>query len=118
MQEMPLDVEVFLGGGEFVEKVLEEADGRVKYQLPRAEMAKKAAELIEEVCRKRRVDLKALRFGSRRREVSRVRRFLAGPSILKYLRTETLFRLLSKGVRILRASGLKSTRLMVSAPAF
>jgi hypothetical protein len=76
--------ERILGRGEFVEKILEEADGRVKYQLRSTDLANKAAELIEEVCKRQGVELEALRFGSRRRAVSKARSFLAAKLVNEY----------------------------------
>jgi putative transposase len=69
--------ERILGSGGFAEKMLDEADGRLKYQLMSTDLAIKANKLIEQVCEVQGVELGALRSGSRRREVSKTSSFLA-----------------------------------------
>lgn len=76
--------ERILGSGEFVEKMLKQADGRIRYQLPTAELAEKTARLIEEACEKQGVEMEALRSGSRRQAVSRLRSFLAAKLVNEY----------------------------------
>ncbi len=69
--------ERILGGGGFVDRLLAEAEEKVRRQLPSREMGRRAEKVIEEVCRKERVSREQLLSGSRRREVSRARAKLA-----------------------------------------
>jgi putative transposase len=71
-----LSDERILGGGQFVEKVLEEAEERVRYQLPMDRRMGEARELIDRVCSEAGLGVEELRAGSRRGPVSRIRRNL------------------------------------------
>jgi REP element-mobilizing transposase RayT len=66
-----------LGSGEFVERIIKEAAGKVKYQLPVKEQDWKIDEFITNLCKSTKVSKKELRSGSRRREVSGVRSLIA-----------------------------------------
>jgi tRNA U34 5-carboxymethylaminomethyl modifying enzyme MnmG/GidA len=63
-----------LGSGEFVEQIIKEAEGKVKYQLPVKEQDRKIEECITKL---HKVSKKELRSGSRRNEVSGVRSLIA-----------------------------------------
>lgn len=76
--------ERILGSGEFVEKTIAQADETVKYQLPSAELGRRADRLIEKVCRDEGVEPEALRAGSRRRRISGVRSLLAEKLVRQY----------------------------------
>jgi REP element-mobilizing transposase RayT len=69
--------ERILGSGDFVESVYNQAEEKIKYQLPAKELEKEAAALIDRECKKRKTDLKVLRSGSRFGEVPRLRASLA-----------------------------------------
>ena len=53
--------------------MVEEAEARIKYQLPVKEQNQKIYEFITKMCKKAKVSIKELRSGSRRKEVSAVR---------------------------------------------
>ena len=57
--------------------VYNQAEEKIKYQLPAKELEKEAAALIDRECKKRKIDLKVLRSGSRFGEVPRLRASLA-----------------------------------------
>jgi REP element-mobilizing transposase RayT len=62
-----------LGSGEFVEQLIKQADESVKYQFYGPEHLKGVVRLIEKVCKKENVSYKALKSGSRRKNVSQIR---------------------------------------------
>jgi REP element-mobilizing transposase RayT len=66
-----------LGRGEFVERIIKEAETQIKYQLPLLERHHKIDEFITEICQDENVSIEELKGGSRRREVSRVRALIA-----------------------------------------
>jgi len=66
-----------LGSGEFVEQMIKEAEGRVRYQLPAKEHDQKIDEYIVRICRNEGVSMKELKGGSRNRSASRVRARIA-----------------------------------------
>jgi len=72
-----LSDERILGNGEFVERIIKEAEGKIKYQLPVKEHHEKIAEFITKVCKKEKVSIEELKAGGRRRETSRVRAQIA-----------------------------------------
>ena len=65
-----LSDERILGSGEFVERVIREAETRIKYQLPEKEHHRVIEEYIEKLCKERGISIKALNSGSRLKEVS------------------------------------------------
>jgi hypothetical protein len=62
-----------LGSGEFVERVIKEAEAKIRYQLPVKKDDQKLDEYIAQMCESKNVSIEELKTGSRRREVSRVR---------------------------------------------
>jgi REP element-mobilizing transposase RayT len=62
-----------LGSGEFVERIIKEAEAKIKYQLPVKKDDQKLDEYIAQICESKNVSIQELKTGSRRREVSRVR---------------------------------------------
>lgn len=62
-----------LGGGEFVEGVLREAERRVKRYLPEREKEGMIARLVDKICKEEGIELGELRMGGQRRAVSRAR---------------------------------------------
>jgi len=65
--------ERILGTGDFVEKILKEADERFRSQIRAKNQRSKMQEIIEGMCRKERINSKELRLGGRRKVVSKVR---------------------------------------------
>ncbi len=72
-----LSDERILGGDKFVERILEEADEKIKYQLSIDERRIQAEKAIMEMCRKEGVKVEELRGGSRRGRLSEIRSRLA-----------------------------------------
>ncbi len=66
-----------LGSGEFVERVIYEAEAKIKYQLPVKEDHQKIEEFIAQMCKSENVSIVELKAGGRRREVSGVRARIA-----------------------------------------
>ena len=75
--EKVLSDERILGGDKFVERILEEADEKIKYQLSIDERRIQAEKAILEKCRKEGVKVEELRGGSRRGRLSGIRSRLA-----------------------------------------
>ena len=69
--------ERILGSGEFVKQLIEQSDRTRKEQFLVQEGSQRAALVVERVCRKEEVSVEALRAGSRRQKVSKVRSQLA-----------------------------------------
>ena len=72
-----LSDERILGSGEFVERVIKEADAKIKYQLPVKEQDQKIDEYIARLCENKKVSIAELKSGSRCKEVSGVRALIA-----------------------------------------
>jgi len=66
-----------LGSGQFVEKILDQAEKRMKYQIQPDEIQEKTRQLIQSTCNKMGIQLSALQSGSRVRAVASARRILA-----------------------------------------
>ncbi len=66
-----------LGNGDFVDRVLADAEEKVKRQLPPREMARRVRKVIEKACAKEKISQDVLLAGSRRRPISAVRAELA-----------------------------------------
>jgi REP element-mobilizing transposase RayT len=73
-----------LGSGEFVERIIKEAEAKIKYQLPVKEQHQKIDEFIAQICKREKVSIAELKAGSRRKEVSGVRAQIAIGLIKKY----------------------------------
>ncbi len=69
--------ERILGSGEFVERMLEQADEKVKSQFSSVDQANRAVQLIESICKENQLSVEALQSGSRINKVSLVRSQLA-----------------------------------------
>jgi putative transposase len=82
--ERVLADERILGTGDFVQKVVSEADERTKYQLKDNERREKAKQLIEQTCKKEDVNPTELRMGSRRGHIARVRGEIAYQLVERY----------------------------------
>jgi hypothetical protein len=70
--------ERFLGDGEFVARVLEEANDRVRHQLPSERREHDVMKLVETVCKDVEISREELSSGSRRGPAVRARSLLAG----------------------------------------
>ena len=79
-----LSDERILGSGEFVEQIIKEAEGKVKYQLPVKEQNRKIDKFITNLCKNTKVSKKELKSGSRRKEVSGVRSLIAIELVKKH----------------------------------
>ena len=66
-----------LGSGDFVERIIKEAEAKIKYQLPVKEHHQKIDEFIAQICKSENVTMAELKAGSRRRAVSGVRTRIA-----------------------------------------
>ncbi len=66
-----------LGTGDFVEKVLSEAEDSLRHRFSPVGGRDRIETMIKEECEKRKIDLKELRMGSRRGEIPRVRSEIA-----------------------------------------
>ena len=82
-KEKVLSDERILGGDKFVERILEEADEKIKYQLSIDERRIQAEKAIMEMCRKEGVKVEELRGGSRSGRLSGIRSRLAMDSMEK-----------------------------------
>jgi len=75
--ERVLTDERILGSGDFVDSIIREADHRVKYQFGGNKIREKAAEFIEQVCKRENINAKELRMGAKRGRIGRVRSQIA-----------------------------------------
>ncbi|NNL74947.1 MAG: hypothetical protein HKO68_01280 [Desulfobacterales bacterium] len=66
-----------LGSGEFVEQIINEAEEKIKYQLPIKEHHQKIDEFIAQICKYEKIAIEELKAGSRHYEASRVRAQIA-----------------------------------------
>ena len=66
-----------LGSGEFVARIIKEAEAKIRYQFPAEDYPEKINEFIAKVCKKEKVSIEELKAGSRRREASTVRAQIA-----------------------------------------
>ncbi|MBW1671549.1 MAG: hypothetical protein JRJ40_09150, partial [Deltaproteobacteria bacterium] len=73
-----------LGSGDFVERILADADERLKYQLRGNRIRENMVEFIDKVCEKKGINPKELRMGSRRGCISQVRLEIAYQLVQDY----------------------------------
>ena len=97
-----------MGSGDFVDRVLQEAEERLLRQMKFQRRGRSIEDIIQEECRKRRVSEQELRKGSRRNRVSEARAAIAyrgkeelgisGAEIARYLgvNTSTINRTLAR----------------------
>jgi hypothetical protein len=71
--KQPLGDERVLGSGDFVERIIEEAEARIQRQYSERQRGRKVERLVAEECKKRKVSLTELRSGSRRGAIPAVR---------------------------------------------
>lgn len=62
-----------LGSGEFVDRLLADAEEKIKRQLPPLELARRVRKIVEQACARGKVRREVLLSGNRRRRVSAVR---------------------------------------------
>ena len=80
-----LSDERILGTGEFVQRIVGEAEERIKYQLGGHERRKKKAQqVIEQTCKAESINPKELRMGSRRGRIANVRAQIAYQLVENY----------------------------------
>ena len=60
-----------------MERIIKEAEAKIKYQLPVKEQVQKIDEFITRLCKNEKVSIEELRSGSRRKGVSSVRAMIA-----------------------------------------
>ena len=72
-----LSDERILGSGEFVERIVKEAEAKIRYQFSVQNQAEKINEFIAKICENEKVSIEELKAGGRRREASRVRAQIA-----------------------------------------
>jgi REP element-mobilizing transposase RayT len=75
--EQVLADERILGSGDFVERILKEADDKLKHELAANKRRHDAERFIEQVCAKEKINSNELRMGSRRGRISQVRSKIA-----------------------------------------
>ena len=75
--ERVLTDERILGSGDFVDRIIREADQRAEYQFVGNKIREKAAEFIEQVCKKENINAKELRMGAKRGRIGQVRSQIA-----------------------------------------
>jgi REP element-mobilizing transposase RayT len=83
-QEEVLSDERILGSGEFVERLLGEADEKMKQRLRGDALRQRAEDVIRKVCKKERVNEEELKSGGRRGSISKVRSILASELTEEY----------------------------------
>ena len=82
--ERELSDDRILGGGEFVERIIKEAEEKIKYQLSVSENPQKIDELMTKICKDERMSIEELKAGSRRKEVSEVRKRIEIESVKRH----------------------------------
>jgi putative transposase len=73
-----------LGSGEFVERIIKEAEARIKYQLPSIDHSEKIDEFILKLCKNEKIPIEEIQGGSRRRKASKVRALIAMGLVKKH----------------------------------
>ena len=83
-RERVLSDERILGSGDFVERIVKEADERMKYQLPGIKRREKAEKFVKEICGRENINIEEMSAGSRRGDISRLRSILAYKLVEEY----------------------------------
>jgi len=73
-----------LGNGDFVERVIKEADEKIKHHLPTNKILEKVPKIIAEICRSAGIGIQELRSGSRHGKLPKVRKDIAMQLIKEY----------------------------------
>ena len=79
-----LSDERILGSGDFVERIISEADKKIKYQFPEKERKNRVQKYILDMCRRNGINIKEVRAGSRRRGVTEIRSHVARALVGNY----------------------------------
>ena len=79
-----LSDERILGSGDFVERMISEADEKIKHQFPEKEGKDKVEKYILDICRRNGINIKEMRAGSRRRAVTKIRLHVARALVEDY----------------------------------
>jgi len=66
-----------LGSGDFVERVIKEADVKVRYQFAVKENTEELNDFIDKICKSEKVTIMELKAGSRRKEASKARALIS-----------------------------------------
>ena len=66
-----------LGSGEFVERIIKEADARIKHQFAVKDQTQNINKFIEKICKNEKISLEELKGGGRRKELSRARALIS-----------------------------------------
>ena len=75
--ERVLSDERILGSGDFVEKIIKEADDTVKYQFGGNKAAQQVGTFIEQECKRENITRKELRMGAKRGRIGKARSQIA-----------------------------------------
>ncbi|WDN90513.1 hypothetical protein BuS5_03484 [Desulfosarcina sp. BuS5] len=73
-----------LGSGKFVSELINQAEEKVKYQLPAKNLQNCIKEEIEKLCKQEKIEVSMLRSGSRRRPLPNIRKELTVKLVNKY----------------------------------
>lgn len=76
--------ERILGSSEFVQEILAQVQGRVKYQITPEDAGKRADRDLETICQEEGITQEQVLSGSRRHPIPKVRKKLARHFILEY----------------------------------
>ena len=75
------DCELFddriLGSGDFVERIIKEAEVKVRHQFAKKERTEELNDFIDKICKSEKVTIKELKAGSRRKEASQARALIS-----------------------------------------
>jgi REP element-mobilizing transposase RayT len=66
-----------LGSGDFVERMIKDADARVKHQFAVKDQTQDINKFIEKICKSEKISLEELKGGGRRKQLSRARAFIS-----------------------------------------
>ena len=74
--------ERILGSGDFVQRILDEAEARQRHHFSADERRRKVNQAIVKMCKEENINIKGLQAGSRRRRVSQARSRIASQLVL------------------------------------
>jgi chromosomal replication initiation ATPase DnaA len=66
-----------LGSGDFVERMIKDADARVKHQFAVKDQTQDINKFIEKICKSEKISLEELKGGGRRKQLSRARALIS-----------------------------------------
>jgi hypothetical protein len=79
-----LSDERILGSGDFVDRIISEADKKIKYQFPEKERKNSVEKYILDMCIRNGINIKEVQAGSRRRGVTELRAQIARSLVEDY----------------------------------